>query len=139
MPKGPQDQRRPADVIGAVRQGQANRHRRGDRGDHGGVHERRRRRSAAWLMLLSQVPGLPGRAMMGHLMTGVGSMVYFIRRAAFGRRSAPDDVVPKELVRALDASAEDLKHGRVAGLDDMLKEMQAELDAHRAGKMKAPC
>jgi hypothetical protein len=69
-------------------------------------------------------------------MAGAHSMVDFVRRAAFGRQPTSEDV-PEELARALDASAEDLKHDRIVSLDDMLTEMGAELEAHLAPK-RAP-
>jgi len=67
-------------------------------------------------------------------MAGVGSIVKFVRRATFGRQPASDDAVPEDIARALDASSEDLKHGRIVNLDDSLKEMEAELEAHLAQK-----
>jgi len=60
-------------------------------------------------------------------------MVDFVRRAVFGRQPASEEV-PEEIARALNASAEDLKHGRIVNLDDTLKEMDAELEAHLAQK-----
>jgi hypothetical protein len=45
-----------------------------------------------------------------------------------------DDAVPEEIARALDASADDIKNGRIVNLDDSLREMEAELKAHRARK-----
>lgn len=63
-------------------------------------------------------------------------MVDFVRRAVFGRQPTSEDV-PEDIVRALDASAEDLKHNRIVSLDDMLTEMEAELEAHLARK-RAP-
>lgn len=65
-------------------------------------------------------------------------MVDFARRAASGRQPAPDDAVPEEIARALDASAEDLKHGRIVSLDDTLKQMKAKLRARRARKKRSP-
>lgn len=59
-------------------------------------------------------------------------MVDFVRRAIFGRQPAED--VPEDIARALDASAEDLKHGRIVSLDDTLSEMEAELETHLARK-----
>ena len=44
-------------------------------------------------------------------------MVDFVRRAVFGRQLTSEDV-PEDIVRALDASAEDLKHDRIVSLDD---------------------
>jgi hypothetical protein len=48
--------------------------------------------------------------------------------------TAKDEMVPEEIARALDASAEDLKHRRIVNLDDSVREMQAELEAHVAQK-----
>lgn len=63
-------------------------------------------------------------------------MVDFVRRAVFGRQPTSEDV-PAELARELDASAEDLRQGRIVSLDDTLREMEAELEAHLAQK-RAP-
>jgi len=61
-------------------------------------------------------------------------MVDFMRRTVFRRQPTLDDAVPEEIARALDASAEDIKHGRIVDIDDSLKEMEAELEAHLAKK-----
>jgi hypothetical protein len=55
-----------------------------------------------------------------------------MRSAMFDRRPASDDAVPKEIARALDASAEDLRHDRTEDLRDFVKRMEAELEAHLA-------
>ena len=67
-------------------------------------------------------------------------MVDFMRRSVFrrqpasDRQPAPDDAVPEELARALDASAEDVRNDRTLDIGDFLKSMGAKLEAHRARK-----
>jgi hypothetical protein len=61
-------------------------------------------------------------------------MIGFVRRAMRGRRPASDETVPDEFARALDASAEDLRHDRTEDLGDFLKRMRAKLDAHLTRK-----
>lgn len=76
----------------------------------------------------------PCRFIVARSVTGAFSMVDFVRRAMFGRHPASDDAVLEEIARALGASAEDLKNGRIVNLDDSLREMEAELEAHLAQK-----
>lgn len=61
-------------------------------------------------------------------------MVGFLqKRLAPSRRTMSDDEVPEALARALDASAEDLRDGRILDdFDGFIDEMEAELEAHLA-------
>jgi hypothetical protein len=61
-------------------------------------------------------------------------MVEFLqKRSAPSRRTTADDEVPEALARALDASAEDLREGRILDdFDSFIDEMEAELEAHLA-------
>jgi len=49
-----------------------------------------------------------------------------------------DDELPEEIIQALDASASDLENGRIVDLDESLREMEAELEAHLARRRAAP-
>lgn len=61
-------------------------------------------------------------------------MVDFMRRATFGHQPTPDDAVPEEIARALDASAEDVRNDRTVDIGNFLQTMRAKLEAHRARK-----
>jgi hypothetical protein len=72
-------------------------------------------------------------------MARVASMVnFFLRRDSESERPPRDDYVPEALARSLDASAEDLRNGRIVDLGDSLREMEAELEAHLAQRKRAP-
>ena len=64
------------------------------------------------------------------LTTGVGAVAGFLRKVRLDQQPASGEELPHDIVRALDASADDLEHGRIVDLDETLREMEAELEAH---------
>ena len=64
------------------------------------------------------------------IMTGVGAVASFLRKVGLDQPAASGEELPDDIARALDASADDLEHGRIVDLDETLREMEAELEAH---------
>jgi len=61
-------------------------------------------------------------------------MVDSARKRVLLHRPASDQEVPDDIARALDASSEDVRLDRTADIGDFLRNMDARLEAHRAGK-----
>jgi hypothetical protein len=67
-----------------------------------------------------------------YLMKGVAGVADSARKAILDAQSGSDDELPDEIVRALDASAEDLRQDRTEDLRAFVRRMAAELETYLA-------
>jgi len=63
-------------------------------------------------------------------------MVEFLQKRPPRPRQAADAEIPEAVVCSLDASASDLREGRIVEFDSFIDEMEAELEAHLAQKRR---
>ena len=63
-------------------------------------------------------------------------MANFVPKTTFGYNPAPDNELPVEIARALDAAADDVRHDRTEDIREYVKRKEAELRAHIAREVE---